>query len=271
MRRRVMLSRSMADKPVELHVAADYLTALEFDSPLERDAVTLGDAGDRFALFEVNTRSIVLKPASHLATGERVLLTVPFADGMSPARAVFALVTHASEVDVQVQVSRLPRTAEAVQTELDEVRAACAGKDAELDALRARSTANGPAGMILAGLLDDGGAQARVVEVNAHGSQGLLASDFTVYQGKGWAALSLQVINSSPAHWAPTEARLSLASGERTRVLPVRMKEARIEPGREVLLVVEANPLDWPRETALQLELRDSEGTRRILLPPFVL
>ena len=37
---------------------------------------------------------------------------------------MFSLVTHTSEVDGQVTVSRLPRTAEAVQAELDEVRAA---------------------------------------------------------------------------------------------------------------------------------------------------
>ncbi|MCP3104083.1 DUF2381 family protein [Myxococcus sp. K15C18031901] len=60
-RRRVSLSVTTADKPVELRVAPDYLTALEFDSPVDRDSVVLGDSGGRLALFEVTARTIVLK------------------------------------------------------------------------------------------------------------------------------------------------------------------------------------------------------------------
>jgi hypothetical protein len=69
---RVTLSVATADKQVELHVAPDYLTTLEFDSPVDRDAVTLSVPKDRFALFEVNSRSIVLKPAMELAPGLRL-------------------------------------------------------------------------------------------------------------------------------------------------------------------------------------------------------
>lgn len=268
--RRVTLSRSMADTPVELHVAPSSLTALEFDSRVERDAVTFGDAGGRFSLFEVGPRLVVLKPASELAKGERVLLTVPFADDLAPARAVFALVTHPSEVDVQVQVSRLPRTAEAVQAELDEVRTACAGKDAELEALRMRGVANGPAGMILSGLLDSNGIEASQLETKREESNGLKPLDVFAYQGRGWAAVSLEVRNTGSTPWIPTEARLSFSNGRQPRVLPVRMKEARIEPGGTALLVVETGVPDWLEGTTLQLELRERVGTRHLLFPSFV-
>ena len=78
-RRRVALSVATADRPVELRIAPDYLTTLEFDSPVDRDAVTLGDSGSRFALFEVTNRTVVLRPATEVASGQSVALTVPFA------------------------------------------------------------------------------------------------------------------------------------------------------------------------------------------------
>ncbi|WP_158616743.1 DUF2381 family protein [Corallococcus sp. CA054B] len=265
-RRRVTLSRSTADTPVELHVAPDYLTTLEFDAPVERAGVKLGDRGGHFALFEVGTRLVTLKPARDLPPGERVMLTVPFADDRVPAAAVFALVLRPSEVDMHVQVVRLPRTAEAVQAELDEVRAACASTEAELEALRARSTVNGPAGMILAGLLDSSGIEIIQTTLDAKGGDGLSVQVVTCYQGPGWAVLSLEVENTGSAPWTPAKARLVLANGGRARVLPVRMKEARIEPGATARVVMELEKSGSPPK-AIQLELRDSAGTRRILIP----
>lgn len=268
-RRRVALSTGTSGKPVGLRVAPDYLTTLEFDSPVDRDAVVLGDPGGRLALFEVNGRSIVLKPAMELGPGRSMVLTVPFADGSAPSRVAFSLVTHPSEVDAQVMVSRLPRTAEAIQAELDEVRATCAAKDAELEALRARSVASGPAGLILAGLLDVSGVRAGWSEVasNEVGSR-LFLEDTTSYRSSTWAALALRVRNTGSEPWTPVEARLSVAArGERINVLAVRMKEPRIEPGGTALVVVETGAPNWPEGTALQLELRDGEGARRLLIP----
>ncbi|NVJ07704.1 DUF2381 family protein [Myxococcus sp. AM001] len=268
-RRRVSLSVATADNPVELHVAPGYLTALEFDSPVDRDAVVLGDPGGRLALFEVNGRSIVLKPAMDLGPGRGVELTVPFADGAAPARVVFSLVTHPSEVDAQVMVSRLPRTADALQAELDEVRAACAAKDAELEALRTRNVASGPAGMILAGLLGEEGF--RVGRTDALGTgEGLKPEAVVTYLASGWGAVALWVRNTGSEPWTPVEARLSVAvSGDRVNVLAVRMKEPRIEPGGAARVVVETGAPTWPEGAALRLELRDKQGRRRLLIPGF--
>ncbi|NOK13920.1 DUF2381 family protein [Corallococcus exercitus] len=269
-RRKVTLSRHTADMPVELHVAPDYLTTLEFDSPVDRAGVKLADSGGRFVLFEVGTRLVTLKPANDLPPGERVLLTVPFADDRVPSSAAFALAAHPSEVDVQVQVARLPRTAEAVQAELDEVRAACASNEAELEVLRRRGTVEGPAGMILAGLLGPVGITARRIKAASMRGDDLNSEDIITYQGPGWAALSLEVVNTGATPWTPVEATLSLANGGRPRDLPVRMREARIEPGKKALVVVETEGLNKLEGSALQLELRDSGGTRRLLFDPFV-
>jgi uncharacterized protein (TIGR02268 family) len=263
--------QSAAGNPVELRVASGFVTVLEFDSPVDRAGVKVGDARDRLELFTVNDRLIMLKPKGEVATGERVLLTVPFTDGLSPARAVFALVTNATQVDAQVQVTRLPRTAEAVQAELDEVRAACAGKDAELDALRARSAASGPSGMILTGTMGSAGVQTKDLTVHAPGpTDGLKAGDVTAFRGTGWVALSFGVTNEGAVPWAPTEARLSPVEGGRPRAATVAMKEPRIAPGETMRVVVEVREEDWPENSTRRVELRDSTGARRLLIPSLV-
>ncbi|MCY1045380.1 DUF2381 family protein [Corallococcus sp. bb12-1] len=266
--RRVALSQSATGKLVELHVASGSVTVLDFDSPVDRAGVKLGDARDRLELFVVNDRLVMLRPAADVAAGERVLLTVPFADGMSPARAVFALVTNATQVDAQVQVSRLPRTAEAVQAELDEVRAACAGKDAELESLRARSAATGPSGMILTGTMDSEGVKAK--EPGFHPpkpTDGLKVKQVIAFRGTGWVALSLEITNEGTAPWTPTEARLSPG---RSRAVTVTMKEPRIAPGGKARVVVEVRGEDWLEGSDHRVELRDSRGARRLLIPSVV-
>ncbi|MCY1043864.1 DUF2381 family protein [Corallococcus sp. bb12-1] len=269
--RRVMLAQAATGNPVDLHVASGSVTVLEFDSSVDRAGVKLGDARDRLELVVATERLIMLKPTANVAASERILLTVPFADGMSPARAVFALVTNATQVDVQVQVMRLPRTAEAVQAELDEVRAVCSGKEAELDALRARSAVSGPSGMILTGTMDVAGVQAKDLTVGSlRLTDGLKAERVTAFRGTGWIALSIEVTNEGAAPWAPTEARLFPEEGGRPRASTVAMKEPRIAPGEKVRVVMEFRGEDWPVNSDRRVELRDSTGARRLLIPSLV-
>jgi uncharacterized protein (TIGR02268 family) len=266
--RRVALSQTATGNPVELHVASGSLTALEFDSPVDRAGVKLGDARDRLELVVATDRLIMLKPTANVVASDRVLLTVPFADGMAPARAVFALVTNATQVDVQVQVSRLPRTAEAVQAELDAVRAACAGKDAELESLRERNAATGPSGMRLAGMLDARGVQARELkEWKTSHTDGLKAENVTAFRGTGWVALSLDVTNEGTEAWTPVEARLSPG---RSRAVTVAMKQSHIATGEKAQVVVEFRGEDWPEVSDHQVELLDSTGAQRLLLSSLV-
>ncbi|WP_437340880.1 DUF2381 family protein [Corallococcus exercitus] len=53
---------------------------------MERAGVKLGDARNRLELIVVTDLLIMLRPTSDVTAGERILLTVPFAAGMSPAR-----------------------------------------------------------------------------------------------------------------------------------------------------------------------------------------
>jgi hypothetical protein len=158
-----------------------------------------------------------------------------------------------------------------VQAELDEVRAACAAKDAELEVLRVRSAASGPAGMIFAGLLDWQGVQSGKIETpSVEGSGALKPLEVVTHRASEWAAVSLRVHNTGAEPWTPTEAKLvMIASSRRINVLALRMREPRIEPGGRALVVVETGAPDWPKGAALRLELRDGESARRLLIPRF--
>jgi hypothetical protein len=59
------------------------------------------------------------------------------------------------------------------------------------------------------------------------------------------------------------------AGGDRISVLAVRLLEPRIEPGGRAVVVVETGAPSWPDGAALRLELRDREGSRRLLIPRF--
>ncbi|HEX8703214.1 MAG TPA: DUF2381 family protein, partial [Myxococcaceae bacterium] len=142
--RRVSLP-SLPDEPVpELRVAAGNLTTLVFNALLDRDSLELDRT--RFKLVDVGERSINLLPSTELGSGERLVLKVRFKDRVLPSQAVFALVSHPSEVDGSVEVDRRSDTPEALQ-------AALAQKDAELGALKVRCMANGPAGLVLSGVI----------------------------------------------------------------------------------------------------------------------
>ena len=142
----------------EIRVGQGVVTTMTFeDAAIDTRALQLEGQGSRVKRVGADEHTVVLKPLVELSPGERLLLRVPFSDGMAPAQATFALVSHPAEVDSQVEVVREAQSVEACQGELATARARLAEQEAELSALRARASVNGPTGLILAGLLDDGG------------------------------------------------------------------------------------------------------------------
>jgi uncharacterized protein (TIGR02268 family) len=89
----------------EVRVAARTATRLRFDTVLDAGRTRLEEGRERFERLLVGRGFVLVTPREELAAGERVLLTVVLADG---TRLPFALATSATEVDVQVQVSREP-------------------------------------------------------------------------------------------------------------------------------------------------------------------
>ncbi|MDY7231407.1 DUF2381 family protein [Hyalangium rubrum] len=239
----------------EVRVAPGYLTTLEFDSPLDRDALTVEGRESRFALLETNTRTLVLRPAVELASGERLLVTVGFADGLVPAKAVLALVAHPTEVDGQVQVVRQPLSSEALQ--------------ARLEAALARCEAGGLAKVVLSGAVDDQGVTVELLEGRCHwrGLQGIPLQSPMVY--RSWKSFVVIIPLHLPAGgtpWTPGEARLLDAEGRVVQRMPVWLDVVRLTPGGTGSLAVEMDLRPEDAGRFFVLEVREKDGERGVVI-----
>ncbi len=241
-----------------MRVAADVVTLFVFDAPIERGSVEVEGRTTRFRLVDPGESTLSLQPAVELGAAEKLSVRVRYKDGASPAYATFSLVSHPTLVDKEVEVVRRPRTVGALEAALKE-------KEAELAALQAVS---GPVGLAFSGRLDLDGVQARRIAGVLDPRSGLKAEDGTAYRASSWA-LAVVRLHNLPGQqpWEPGGARLTWADGTSVKVLSVRMNKARLGPGEEGLVAVETEALDWMADAALQLELVDKTGGRRLLIP----
>lgn len=239
----------------EVRTAAGYLTVLEFDSPLDCGALTVESRDSRFALLECNTRTVVLKPAVELVAGERLLLTVGFADGQLPAKAVLALVGHPAEVDGQLQVVRQPLSSEALQ--------------ARLEAALARCEASGLSRAVLSGTVDEQGVTVERLTANVHwnGLEGAPLSTQRAYRSSKQlvVVIRLRLPLGTPA-WVPGEARLLSARHVVVRRMPVWMDGGQLEPGQSGVLTVEVDRHAEDVGQFFSLEVREKDGERGVLI-----
>lgn len=245
--RRLVLSELRPGEVPRVHVAPGVSTLLLFDAEL--GAVSLEGRG-RFARVEVAGRALVLRPAEALEAGERLRLEVTFADGLAPARAVFALVTDPERVDGEVEVERRPRTAEELQAELDTLRAHCGASALAQLALWGRLGRES---------LRSGGFMGRYT------GRGVVVETPWVHLSSNKRVLLLQVRNpEGAAPWAPGEAVL-WGPGEVTepRSVPVYLDTFRLGPGETGRVVVE---MEAGAAARWRLEVREKGGNRNIEL-----
>jgi uncharacterized protein (TIGR02268 family) len=244
------------DEPVpEVRVAANVATYLRFDAPIDRASVEVEGRTARFRMVDAGDRTLTLEPTVEPGPGEKLGVRVRYKDGVSPASATFALVSHPTLVDKEVEVVRRPRSVEALE-------AALAEKDAQLAALRA---VTGPAGLVFSGRLTLGGVQARRFEAFASARDGLSVADGAGYRAEPWALVVVRVHNlPGQKPWEPGGARLSLGDGTSVKVVSVDMNRARLGPGEEGLVAVETEKPFWKVGEVLRLELLDKSGGRRL-------
>ncbi|MFY0571467.1 DUF2381 family protein [Archangium lansingense] len=183
-----------------------------------------------------------------------------YKDGGSPAFATFALVSHPTLVDKEVEVVRRPRTVEALEARLSLV-------EAELVSLKAQCAQSGLPNLAFSGVLDSKDVRAKPFWGKAApGSRaGLKPGLGTGYRGTRWAMVVVQVRNlpGQPA-WAPGAARLTSVKGTPVKVLSVHMEKPQLQPGELAMVAVMVEP-PAANEDLFQLELVDTEGGR--LLP----
>ncbi len=108
----------------EVCASADETTTFVFDSRVAVGAVEFQPGGrlSDWALGQEGLRLHVIPKGDYLP-GERVKVTVRFADGAAPASASFWLVGHAAKGTRRVEVFRQPRPPDVLKKERDEAQA----------------------------------------------------------------------------------------------------------------------------------------------------
>jgi uncharacterized protein (TIGR02268 family) len=255
---------SNPNEPVpEIRVAVGVVVYFLFDAPIDRASLEVEGRATRFKLVDAGERTVTLEPLVAPGDGERLGVRVRYRDGATPAYATFALVSHPTLVDKEVEVVRRPRTVEALE-------AALAEKEAELAALKAVS---GPAGFVFSGRLNLEGVEARPFEQPSTGTQsGLKVAGGEGYRAGPWALAVVRVRNlPGQKPWEPGEARLTRADGTPVKVRSVEMNKAQLAPGEEGLVAVETEAPSWKAGDVLRLELLDKGGSRRLSILNVVL
>lgn len=251
----VTLPASAQDATVR--VARGTLTTFTFDSALAPKGVQLAGRSTHFERVHEDEYLIAFKPKVNLAPGERLLLTVRFADGAAPQEATFELVAAGEEADASVDVVRRARDAAALE-------AALASTQAQLAALQAACGDGGPESAVLAGWLTQDirvrRFYARVPQGNA---SGLSVEDGAGYRTEKWAMAVVKLRNAPNAqHWAMGEVRLTSSRGAPVKVLSARVSRPQLAPGGEGLLLVRTETPWWDFGEEFRLELKDKEGGR---------
>jgi uncharacterized protein (TIGR02268 family) len=241
---------SGANEPVpQVRVAAGIATTLVFDAPIERTSVEVEGWATRFRLVDPGERTLFIEPLVAPGDGERLAVRVRYKDGVFPASATFALVSHPTQVDTRVDVVRRQRTPEVLEGALAQCEAA------------------GPSRLVLSGLLDREGVRATefLVDLPQGHKSGLTAARGVGYRATHWALVAVPVSNlPGQKPWTLGSARLFSAEGTPLGIRRVSMEKPRLQPGESALVVVETAPHSASK-SPYRLELLDAEGGR--LLP----
>ncbi|XXF74901.1 DUF2381 family protein [Myxococcaceae bacterium GXIMD 01537] len=214
------------DEPLPvIHVAQESPTLLLFPAPIQRKSLTFNES--RIRVLDAGERSVIVQPVEDLREGERHELGIYFADGRTPERAAFVLVTDPSEVDTRIDVRRPAPPEAACPTEV-QVRAPQ------------------PEDFLLLGYMGEEGIPASEIRGVRNGGSGLRPDKVTTYRGKGWGLIDIKLDteNESTA-WVPREATMTRKTGLPLRARLVTVGGGAIPPrdvGR-VLVVADAQAL----------------------------
>jgi len=248
-----------------VRVARGTLTTLTFDSALASKGVQLTGRDTHFERVVSEERTLTLKPKVELKPGERLLLSVRFADGAAPQEATFELVAAGDEVDASVEVVRRARNVEALE-------AALAATQAQLATLQARYGEGGPESAVLAGwLTEDILVMPLATREPPGNASGLRVKRGFAYRTRQWALVVIELSNGPGARpWALGEVRLTSSRGAPVKVLSARLDKPHLASGGEGLLLVRTETPWWKSDEKLRLELRDEEGGRPLPLDGMV-
>lgn len=230
-------------------MATKVTSYLRFTSPIDKASLEVEGRATRFKLVDPGEYIIALEVAVEPEPGERLIVRVRYKDGGTPAYATFALVSHPTLVDKEIEVVRRLRTPEVLEAEL------------------AQCQAGGPANLVLSGRLGLYGVKARPISDSKIVQAGMKLNGGAGYRAEIWALAAVRVHNlPGQQPWTAGEARLTRADGTPVRVVSVRMDRPRLAPGEEGLVVAEMEHPSWKAGEILRLELREKGGGRHLVI-----
>lgn len=255
-----------------LRVAPGTVTTVVFNEDILPASVDTKALAPLFGQLKVYPGVMVLRPVVAMPESSRPLLTVRFAGEDAPRQLSFLLVTDPKEVDAVVEVSRHALSAEDLGAELALLRGRCVAAEAGLATLRAQCAQTGLAGAVLTGAL---GPEAVLIErppkaVEVPGLE--VMGSVLLYRHSRTRLITFTLRNSpDAAPWVPGMGRLiRLGPDEKEgqviqREIPVRMMEARLQPGVSGQVVLEWHmPQDLDPQARYVLEVWNQEGDRSV-------
>jgi len=184
--------------------SADETTTFVFDSRVAVGAVEF-QRGERLAHWAPGQDGLSLyaTPRADYLPGERVKVTVRFADGAAPASASFWLVGHAARGTRRVEVFRQPRPPDVLKKERDEAQAEA--RQCQEDKARLLAEREGPGGLMGTAWMERAGSLASLplrLQLKQHPANALGLDE----------AWSYSYTRTGEAHPASVAVRLSLSN-----------------------------------------------------------
>ncbi len=261
---RIDLTADSTAQAPEVCVSPDETTTFVFDSRLAAGAVEFQPEG-RLADWAQGKESLSLHviPKGDFLPGERVRVTVRFADGAAPASATFWLVGHAARGTRRMEVFREPRPAGALKREAAEARAEA--RQCQEDKARLLAERKVPGGLIGAAWLERGGElQSKLIwlDVKQHPANALRTEDARSYSHPGSMAVRLELANIGTEPWTVTGAALKDSTGAEVELSA--WQESAIAPGASGFVVVGAERDPGQLGCPCTLKLWEVQGPRTV-------
>lgn len=250
----------------EVRVAARTATRIRFDTALDAERTRLEDGHGRFEPLLVGNGFLVVTPREELPGGEHVTLRVVLSDG---TEVPFALAASASEVDVQVRVSRdgaapeRRREAPVVVSAVWRERVwAPRGANVEWPERQRSRRGEGRAGRLADSMLVLAARSGPLPQPGAWRPGSGLEVERRLFHAGGLSGFVVRVRNPDPLRpWEPGEVRVRHAEGGgAVEVLALRMGPGLLPPGGWGWLVVVTPALPEDGQARFELELRGRKG-----------
>jgi uncharacterized protein (TIGR02268 family) len=257
----------------EVCVSPDEPTAFLFDSRVAAGAVEFQPEG-RLADWAQGKEGLSLHviPRGDYLPGERVRVTVRFADGAAPASATFWLVGHAARGARRVEVFRQSRPADALKRERDEAQAEA--RQCQEDKTRLLAERKQPGGLMGAAWLEREENEVASKDIweglKQHPASALRTGKARSYsQSKGYThpggmAVRLQLSNPGAEPWTAAGAVLKDATGAEVELSA--WQESAIAPGAFGFVVVGAEREPGQLACPCSLKLWEAQGPRTVTL-----